>query len=370
MKKGKVVVLANDTTYTYNLRREIIMSLIAKEYEVVILSKVLTKKTELEELGCRLIDIDSNRHGKNVFSDLILLLRYREILKFENPDIVLSYNIKPNIYGGLICRSFHINYFPNITGLGTAVEYPGFMQILTTKLYKMAVAKASCVLFQNMENQQFFVKHKMLNKKISTRLLNGSGVNLEMHSVIPYPEEQNVIRFLFVARIMKEKGIDLYLNAARKIRKKHSNVMFHICGYCDDKKYLQILKQAEQGGYITYHGEQKNMCPFFSMAHCIIHPSYYPEGMSNVLLEAASHARPIITTDRAGCRETVVDGVTGFTMPIKDEEKLIECIEKFIKLSWKQKREMGIAGRIKMEQEFDRQLVVQAYMEEIEKVII
>ena len=209
----------------------------------------------------------------------------------------------------------------------------------------------------------------MITKKSRIRTLPGSGVNLTFHKLMEYPLVRDKINFLFIARVMKEKGIDLYLGAAKRIFEGHRNVMFHICGQCDDEKYISLLKEAEKSGYIKYHGQQKNMLPFFEMAHCIVHPSYYPEGMSNVLLEAAAHGRPIIATNRAGCRETVDNEKSGFVVPIKNEDALVDSLEKFIGMSWVQQREMGLAGRKKVENEFDRQLVVKAYMEEIERIV-
>ena len=369
MRKLKVLILANDTTYTFNLRNEIIESLIEGSFEVVIVSQPLLFQEELKSLGCRLIDIKTNRHGKNPFSDFELFLKLMSILKKENPDVVLTYNIKPNIYGGMACQIINKHYIPNITGLGTAVEYPGFMQMLSTRLYKVGVARADCVFFQNVENRNFFEDHHMIAKKSRIRTLPGSGVNLTFHKLMEYPLVRDKINFLFIARVMKEKGIDLYLGAAKRIFEGHRNVMFHICGQCDDEKYISLLKEAEKSGYIKYHGQQKNMLPFFEMAHCIVHPSYYPEGMSNVLLEAAAHGRPIIATNRAGCRETVDNEKSGFVVPIKNEDALVDSLEKFIGMSWVQQREMGLAGRKKVENEFDRQLVVKAYMEEIERIV-
>lgn len=161
----------------------------------------------------------------------------------------------------------------------------------------------------------------------------------------------------------------MYLNAARRIFKKHKNVMFHICGYCDDKKYIGLLKEAEKSLYIRYHGVQKNMIPFFEMCHCVVHPSYYPEGISTVLLEAMAHCRPIITTNQAGCREAVDDGKNGFLIPVKDEDALVGKIEQFLRLSYEEKRDMGLYGRIMCERLFDRQICVNAYLDEIEKTI-
>lgn len=369
MQGLKVLVLANDTTYAFNLRDELLERLVSDGNEVVVASQPLLYQDELKGMGCRLIDIETNRHGKNPLSDLGLLSKFKKLLKAEKPDMVLTYNIKPNVYGGMACKSLKIRYIPNITGLGTAVEYPGMMQKLTTRLYKSGVAGASCIMFQNDENQAFFAEHKMLKQGVRTRLLPGSGVNLNKHKAMPYPENSDVINFLFIARVLKEKGIDLYLNSAKRIYEKHKNVVFHICGLCDDESYLGLLDEAEKSGYIKYHGQQKDMISFFEMAHCIVHPSYYPEGMSNVLLEAAAHCRPIIATDRSGCRETVDDKKSGFIVPIKDEEALVNALEAFLAMPYDQKRDMGLAGRAKIEKEFDRQFVVGAYLEEIERAV-
>lgn len=369
MKKLKVMILANDTTYTYNLRNEIIERLVADGNEVVIASQPLLLQDDLRGMGARLVDIETNRHGTNPFSDLSLLRKFRKILLDEKPDVVLTYNIKPNAYGGIACRMTKTHYIPNITGLGTAVEYPGLMQKISIKLYKAGVARADCVMFQNEENIRFFVDHHMMQKNARIRLLPGSGVSLKVHKAMEYPADGEKINFLFIARVMAEKGIDLYLGAAKRIYEKHPNVMFHICGLCDDARYKGLLQVAEKSGYIKYHSEQKDMIPFFQMAHCIVHPSYYPEGMSNVLLEAAAHCRPIIATDRAGCRETVDDGKSGFVIPIKDEDKLVEALEKFLSMSWEDRKNMGLAGRKKIEREFDRQIVVKTYVEEIERAV-
>lgn len=367
MNALKIVILANDTTYTYNLRREIIAHHIASGHTVIVVCRFLKLKDELEALGCRLINLPIGSQGTNPVEDVWLFFRYLHILRKEKPDVVLSYNIKPNVYGGMACRLLGIKYLPNITGLGTAVEYPGRLQMFTTRLYKAGVSNAACVLFQNEENEHFFWEHNMLSRHSRTRLLPGSGVNLDVHESMPYPEG-DIVHFLFIARIMKEKGIDLYMAAAKEIWGRHKNVLFHICGYCDDEKYLGILKEAENSGYLKYHGEQKELLPFYRMANCIVHPSYYPEGMSNVLLEAAASARPIITTNRNGCRECVDDGRSGYVVPVKEEGALIEAIEKFLTLSWEEKRDMGLNGRIKMECEFDRNIVVRAYAEETERI--
>ena len=358
----KITLIANDTTFIYNLRREILAKLIEEGHQVTVLCQFLSHKEALEQMGCELYEVPIGRRSTNPLADLKLFQKFLKILRKIKPDVVFTNNIKPNVYAGLACRVLGIRYIPNITGLGTAVENPGKLQFLSTRLYKWGVAGANSIFFQNEENVRFFREHNMMPKKARVCLLPGSGVNLESHPALPYSHDE-VVHFLFVARLLKEKGIELYLSAAKRISQNHPNVMFHICGGCDDPKYLEAVKEAENDGYIRYHGEQKDMRPYFQMAHCVVHPSYYPEGMSNVLLEAAASARPVIATDRSGCRETVDPGKSGYLIPIKDEEALVKALEDFLALTPEEREALGRQGRQKMEREFDREIVVQKYLE-------
>lgn len=360
---NKIVMIINDTTYAYNLRGAIIEKLIQEDIEVIIVGELLEYQNELKKMGAKLIGVKTERHGKNPFADMLLFFQYRRILKDENPDVVLTYNIKPNVYGGLACRSLHIHYLPNITGLGTPLELPGIMQKLTTSLYKIGIAGADCIFFQNKDNLKFFQSHHILKKDIRTRILPGSGVDLKKFKVLPMHDGE--IHFLFAARLMKEKGIDLFLAAAHHYAAK--NIIFDICGFCDDMRYLKILKNDP---CVVYHGPQKNMIPFYERCTCFLYPSYYPEGMSNVLLEAAASGRPVITTNRPGCKEIVTDGLTGFLIPINDEEATLKATEKILKMGNEERKFMGLRGSEKTRKEFDRNLVVQAYWEEIQALRI
>lgn len=361
----QIMMIANDSSFAYNLRREVLQRLVQEGHTVKLVCQIRSFEDELTQLGCEVVGVDIQRRGTNPFADVSLFGKYLNILKKNKPDLVFTNNIKPNVYAGMACRMLGISYIPNITGLGTAVECAGKMQQLTTRLYKWGVAGADCIFFQNEENMRFFEQRGMMPKKAKVYLLPGSGVNLETHPALPYVSSETV-HFLYVARLLKEKGIDLYLAAAKRIAREHSDVMFHICGGCDDPKYLEILAEAEAAGYVQYHGEQKDMIPFFQMAHCVVHPSYYPEGMSNVLLEAAASARPVIVTDRSGCRETVDAGITGYLIPTRDEVSLVQALEDFLSLTWEAREKLGQAGRQKMEREFDRRLVVQKYIEALE----
>lgn len=283
-------------------------------------------------------------------------------MKEIKPDIVLGYTIKPNIYGAIAAREKNIPFVANITGLGTAVENPGLSQKISIVLYKVAFKKIQRVFFQNTENQQFFINHKIAIDKQG--LLPGSGVNLNKFTVKEYPKS-DIVKFAFISRIMKEKGIDQYLDAAKMIKGKYPKTEFHICGFCESE-YEGKLNEYNDKGIVIYHGMIRDVAEFMGKMNCIIHPTYYPEGLSNVLLEASATGRPIITTNRSGCREVVDDGVNGYMIPQKNSGKLVEAIEKFMKLSSDEKKAMGLAARKKVEREFDRQIVVEAYMKEIE----
>ncbi|MDQ6420682.1 glycosyltransferase family 4 protein [Paenibacillus sp. LHD-117] len=357
----KVLILSNHHVYTYNFRKEIIQALLDKGYEVYIVLPYGEKVELLKEMGCKYIEVSFDRHGTNPLNELKLMLEYKKILKRIRPDVVLSYTIKPNIYGGIACRFLKIPQIANITGLGTAVENAGIMQQITVLLYKFAFKKISCIFFQNEENMQFFTDRKIAIGK--HQLIPGSGVNLEHFRVLEYPPD-DTIEFVFISRIMQEKGIDQYLEAAQYIKPKYPHTRFHVLGFCEET-YEGRLAALQQSGIIEYHGMQQDIRSFLLRSHCTIHPTYYPEGISNVLLESAATTRPIIATNRSGCREVVEDGVNGFLIKEKNTTELINKIEHFLGLSYEQKRQLGLAGRGKVEKEFDRQFVVDAYCAEI-----
>lgn len=358
----RVLFLVNHDVVIYNFRLELVERLLRDGYEVWISSPYGERIVSLMELGCKYEDVKISRHGMNPIKELKLIKYYYNFIQNLNPDIVFTYTIKPNIYGGIVCQRLKIPYIENITGLGTAVENRGIKQKLTIFLYKIALKAAQKVFFQNIENQDFFARHKIAIGKHD--LLPGSGVNLERFSVLEYPSEKT-IEFAFISRIMKEKGIDQYLEAAQYIKSKHPNTVFHVCGFCEEN-YLDKLRQLSKDNIIIYHGMVRDVREIFKVAHCTVHPTYYPEGLSNVLLESCACARPIITTNRSGCREVVEDEVNGYIVREKDSGDLIGKIEKFLSLSNEDRRKMGLLGRAKIEKEFDRNIVINKYLDELQ----
>lgn len=366
--KSKIMLVANNTTFVYKLRKEILESFIAKDYEVYVVAKKVNFVNDLIKMGCKLIELKIQRNGTNPASDLFLLNNIFEILRDIKPDIVFSNSIKPNVYFGIACRKFNIPFVPNITGLGRALEYPGLLQKLSVYLYKNGLKSAQTVLFQNEFNRDFFLENNIIRKNQDYIILPGSGVNIKEHKALPFPKSDD-INFLFIARIREEKGIDYFINSAKKINRKYPNTTFSVCGLCEDDRYLNIFQELEKTGYFKYYGEQEDLIPFYEKANCIVHPTYYPEGMSNVLLEACAHSRPIITTDRPGCKEIVDDGYNGYMVETKNQDQLDMAIEKFIQLKYDDKVKMGTNGRSKIEKQYDRNLVVNEYMNLVKKFL-
>lgn len=251
----------------------------------------------------------------------------------------------------------------NITGLGNAVQNSGPLQKIVLTLYRKAFSDAERIFFQNQTNMEFFVEEKIgLGKH---EILPGSGVNLEHFNLLEYPKEDQ-IHFVFISRVMKSKGIKEYLMSAKKITADNPNVKFHICGFLEEG-YEEILQEYQQKEIVTYHGMITDVREVMAKAHCIIHPSYH-EGMSNVLLEAAACGRPVLASNIPGCKETFNEGITGFGFEPRNTQSLINVIEKFITLGSEERIAMGLAGRRKVEKEFDRQIVVDRYIEEIKKL--
>ncbi len=360
-KNNKILFLVNHDIVIYNFRKELVEKLLSEGYDVYVSSPYGERIDDLVAMGCHFIDTKIDRHGINPIKDLFLIKFYKGIIKKINPKVVLTYTIKPNIYGGIASKRYNIPYIANITGLGTAVENKSILQFITIRLYKYSFKKIKTVFFQNQENKDFFE-----NKKIALsrhKLIPGSGVNLEYFHLLEYPSDKT-IEFVFISRIMKEKGIDQYLEAAKFIRNKYFNTRFHICGFCEES-YQKILENYEEKGIIIYHGMIRDIREILKIIHCTIHPSYYPEGISNVLLESAACGRPLITTNRSGCKEIVKENYNGYLINPQDLNSLIQQIEKFIFLESQEKRELGLNSRIFVEKYFDRQIVVNEYLNEV-----
>lgn len=350
----KVLILANNDVGLYQFRKELIEELLKKNK--VFISLPYGKQVEpLKQMGCRFIDTPVDRRGINPKTDLSLYLMYREILKKVRPDLVITYTIKPNIYGGFACRQMKIPYAVNITGLGTAFQKQGALRKLVTAMYQVSLKKAKVVFFENCGNQQLFIDEKIVRPE-QTCLLNGAGVNLEQFSYLEYPQDTEETRFLFVGRVMQEKGVNELFKAMRMLRKEGVNCSLDVVGGFEED-YARIIKRFEAEGWLQYHGYQEDVLPFIKNCHCFVLPSWH-EGMANTNLECAASGRPVITSNIHGCLEAVIDGKSGFLCERQDARSLYEVMKRFSELPVEFRAEMGKCGREHMVEVFDKRKVV------------
>ena len=356
---SRVLILTNSSGGLYDFRNEFVEALL-QEHEVFISLPDEVKTKELRAEGAEIIQTPIHRRGMNPLEDIRLYLRYRGMMKKLQPDLVVTYTIKPNIYGGMAAARLRIPHIATITGLGGAFDKKGLLLALIVRLYRMGLKRAACVFFQNQENREICRKYGIRGR--SEQLVMGSGVNLQRHIYEPYPEE-GPVRFLFMGRVMKERGILEYTAAAEQL---HSDrVHFEILGNCDED-YEEFLGALEKRGVVRQLGFHTEVHPYVARASAVVVASFH-EGMSNTLIEGAATGRPVIASRISGWREAFEEGVTGFGFTPGKPEELIAAMEKFLALSPQERAKMGRLGREKMEREFDRRQVTAAYMQEVSR---
>lgn len=358
----RILILANNSGGLYRFRAMLIERLIESGISVHASTPFDDDIELLQNTGCGLVNTSIDRRGINPLTDIKLIKQYAKIINQVKPDKVITYTIKPNIYGGIVCRLKNIQMYANVTGLGTAFQGNGLLTKFVTALYKIAFKKVKTVFFENTENRDIFVSNNIIPKN-KTHCLNGAGVNLEEYSFKEYPQDDKECRFLFIGRVMKEKGVDELFEAAKKIKAEHSNVFFDIVGPMEDN-YKEILERYESEGIIKYYGSQADVKPFIERASCFVLPSYH-EGMANTLLECGAMGRPLITSNIHGCLEAVEDGKTGYLCKVKDADDLYVKMKKFIELPYAEKVKMGQASHELVAGKFDKRKVVEETVREI-----
>lgn len=365
MSKKKILFLVNKDNVIYNFRRELTFELIGQGFDVYISCPYGKKLDYLTEKGIKHIDLPIDRRGTNIFKDIKLIYTYFKQIKKLKPDVVLAYTSKCCTYGGLVCQTLKIPYIVNNAGLIEVSSYNKIIGLVLDNLYRTGYKKAACMMYQNNRERDYL---QNIIGKIHYRDIPGSGVNLNEFKFKEYPENDDIIRFNYVARIVDFKGINELLACAEKIKVKYPATEFVLYGDYDDDSYRVKVKELEEKGIVKYGGIQLDMKPCIEAAHCVIHPSYY-EGLTNVILEHGAMGRPAIASDIPGCREAIDNGKSGYTFELKNVDDLVEKVEKFILLPHEEKVAMGKAAREKMEREFDRNIVTNIYMEEINNIL-
>lgn len=357
-----ILILTNNDSGVYQFRKELLEKLVINNSVICCTPDEDGYIPKIESTGCKVVLINFNRRSINPIEDINLLKDYIHIIKESQADIVLTYTIKPNVYGGIACQRLRIPYIANVTGLGTTIENGGLLSQISLFLYRVGLRKAKKVYFQNKQNCELFKKNRIV--RTNYHVLPGSGVNINTHKFEEYPSDMGLFHFLFIGRMMKDKGIEELLEALVLLIKNKYKVFLDIVGYYDED-YTECIEKYEKLGYLQYHGIQQEVHPYYTMAHCVVLPSYH-EGMANGLLEAASVGRPIIATRIPGCIETFEEKVTGLGCEVKNVESLYKAMEEMINLPWEKRRDMGIAGHQKVKKEFDRNVIVCEYLKEIE----
>lgn len=360
----RILVLTNFDLGLYNFRKELLQTLIDMGNEVYISLPYGEKVEYLKEIGCKFIETDVDRRGMNPFTDIKLVFRYFKIMKKIKPDKVITYTIKPNIYGGIVCELKGISYYANITGMGSAFNGSKLLEKIAEMMYKTAFKRVKTVFFENEENRNFSVKRGLVPAE-RTLCLNGAGVNLEEYAPLEYPKEDGAVHFLFIGRVMKEKGVDELFAAAKRLFEEGADAVIDIVGPFEDD-YSGIVDRLNRDGIIKYHGYQENVKPFIANAHCIVLPSWH-EGMANTLLEGGASGRTLIASNIHGCCEAVKDGETGYLVTPRDSDELYAKMKLFLDMPYDEKVKMSRRSREFVADKFDRNKVVSKTVKEIFK---
>ena len=372
-KKHLIALLTNNDDDVYCFRKELIEDIISAGYEMLISCPDGEKFELMKHIKYRYDDPVIDRRGTNIVADAKLFIHYFKLFLKNKPSVVLTYTAKPNVYAGIAAYLLGIPVISNVTGFGSVLNEGSLKQKLIMTLFKFSFRRSACVMFQNSTNMKLAEDSGMV--KGEYRLIPGSGVNTERYPLQPYPDGGNgkdgeKVVFNYIGRILHDKGVDDYIEAAKRIKAEYPNTEFNMLGFIEPTEihYKKLLSDLEEKDILKYRGSQKDIKPFVAASHATIHPSTYGEGMSNVLLESASSGRPIISTDNPGCQETFIDGETGFIYHGGNVDALCEQIKKFLALPNDERKSMGEKGREYIKANFSRDIVIKAYLGKIDSL--
>lgn len=371
---GKVVVIsANTSHYVWQTRQNLIHDIQDIDCNVILVAPRDDYSKRFSGLNVEYVELPM-KMNKNPFSDYLLYRRYLSIFREIKPDIYLGYTIKPNIYGSLAAHRLGIPTINNIAGLGTIFSSRSTFATIAKVLYHIALDGSSMIFFQNPDDRRLFTSGGVVRHDRHD-LLPGSGVDLNRFAFDPLPHRKRdePLRFLLIARMLWDKGVGEFVEAARNIRQHHSDIRFCILGGLDNDNPNAIPRSQMDvwvsEGHVEYLGYSDDVVQEILQSDCIVLPSAYPEGTPRTLLEASAVGRPIITTDAPGCRETVDDGLNGYLCKVRDSADLQRKMEQIISLPPNDRRDMGRAGRARMEKDFDEKFVIRKYINAIKDLL-
>jgi glycosyltransferase involved in cell wall biosynthesis len=338
-------------------------------HQVTVLAPPDESVAKIEELGCRFVPLDMNVKGLNPLQDFLLMRRMKKHFRVERPDLILSYTIKNNAFGAIAAKSLAIPFVPNVSGLGTAFLSGRALQLVTETLYRLAFKDLDVIFFQNSDDRALFLQRRIVVSE-QARLLPGSGIDLKHFSPAPWPNSDKVV-FLMIGRLLRDKGIVEFVEAARAMHQRCPKIHFRVLGAIDAANRSAISAEQIQSwieeGIVEYLGVTEDVRPHIAASDCIVLPSYR-EGAPRTLIEASAMARPVIATDVPGCRAVVEDSVTGFLCAARDAVSLEQACERLASLSKPERIKMGLAARSKMASEYDEAFVVAAYQRTLSSI--
>ena len=366
--KYHVLIFLNTAWNLYNFRSGLIAALINSGYNVIAVAPKDKYVEHVRSLGCQFVPIIMDNHGLNPFRDFFLFIRFYLLLRRIKPAVFLGYTVKPNIYGSIAAHLLGIPVVNNIAGLGFVFMKEGWIARIVKLLYWLALYRSKRVFFQNEDDRKLFIDWGLVNSKITHRL-PGSGINLNKFSQISMPIDNVSVRFLLISRMLWDKGIGEYVEAAKILKSRAVKAEFYLLGFLDLENASAISRDQMnlwvKSGFVNYLGETDDVRPHIASANCIVLPSFYREGVPRTLLEAGAIGRPIITTNTVGCRELVDEGQNGYLCKARDSYDLAEKMEWFVALSPRQQAEMGGLSRKKIERTFDEKIVINDYLDAI-----
>lgn len=362
-----ILITVNAAWNIWNFRRPIVEALVGDGHRVTILAPVDESLKDIENMGCNFIPLDMNVKGLNPIDYLKLFQNFKKNFMHEKPDVVLSFTIKNNIFGALAASASKTPFIPNVTGLGTAFLSTGIMQIVAERLYRKAFASLPCVFFQNADDRSLFLARGLVQGN-QAHLLPGSGIDLAQFEVAAYPTQTDAPVFLMIGRLLRDKGVFEYVEAARLVRAKWPGARFQLLGAVDAANRTAIdtmtVQSWQSEGVIEYLGATDDVRPYIAASHVVVLPSYR-EGAPRSLIEAAAMGRPLIASNVPGCRSVVDDSISGLLCSERSSESLATACSAFLALAPEAQSAMGLAGRAKMEVEFDQVRVIEAYRDAI-----
>lgn len=363
-----IAFVSNSAWSVYNFRLEVIRKMLNQGYQVMVLAPDDEFSSLLVQVGCRFIPLHFNNKSENPLKDIGFYFQLKKMYRILKPDFIFHYVAKPNIYGSMAAAANQIPSVSVITGLGYAFARRNWLYWVITNLYRHALRKTKEVWFLNNEDARIFISERIVNIE-KVKVLPGEGVNTSYFS----PDQkalqptEDKFTFLMSSRLLKSKGIGLYADAARILRKKNYDVRFELIGFFEkhhpDSISQDDLNRWEKDGLIHYRGYAKDVRPFLKKADCFVFPSFYNEGVPRSLMEAASMELPIITSLNRGCKEVVLNNSTGYICNLNDPFDLADKMERMINLSEEDRTRMGRNGRLLVIRKFDIYKVVDEYIE-------